>query len=390
MIKKKYILLILIIFTLIGLTVVVLTGKLKSDEELIKQLQSGNTGYHVFAFNQLVKRKSKKELVKLFRTSFLDIKRHAGESIFRQNNYLYKRAMSGDKWEFSMLIDKIRYKNMKKKLDEDDILSWANPFNDLKVFDSYNFEENSEQWEEWYNRIHKVLPKISRSSSKEFFKAINNKDPYVRLFAIKNLLDLSKNKEVEFPLKSLYPFLEDKNLFVKFSILNQLLNSNTNELDLTKLYPFLDDRNEKTRTLIFDFFEEKSSFSFDNNIKICKEWYKRILTIFPEMDRTNLEKLKKELNNEDYYVRLFILQSLFDYYKSLTPMGYCISESNQTIFKEKVKKAKEKNKKQKRKQQAFQKKFIIILEKMTKDKNKDVENRAKHFLKKLFPQWEQH
>ena len=94
--------------------------------------------------------------------------------------YLYNLSMSGKKWAFDELVSKERNAKLKE--------TYSRCFISIDGFgrfdDRHNFGKDPEKWKEWYKRIHKVLPNMKSSSNEALTAAIDNKDPWVRLFTL--------------------------------------------------------------------------------------------------------------------------------------------------------------------------------------------------------------
>ena len=97
--------------------------------------------------------------------------------------YLYNLAMSGKEWAFDMLVSPERNAKLEKVYAKCPI-----PIDGFERFeDLHNFGKDSGKWKAWYKRIHKVLPQMSASSNDKLTTALDDKDPWVRLFAVREL-----------------------------------------------------------------------------------------------------------------------------------------------------------------------------------------------------------
>jgi len=176
---------------------------LTEDENTLKKyrpmLTKGDMWKKQKYFSILCHIKNKNILKKLFNNDFVKLADGHPFLCSIVDSRLYDNAMSGESWAIEVLLNKDRYEKMEKiysKLHVEDI------FVKLQNKIGHKFGNNSKKWKEWFKRVQKIFPKLEKTNTEKLKNNLDNKDPWVRLFALNMLIKRLKGSYLEEILKN--------------------------------------------------------------------------------------------------------------------------------------------------------------------------------------------
>jgi hypothetical protein len=159
------------------------------------------------AFAMLCGMRDDVKLRKLFTTDFLEEAaknpRFCTELL---DASLYDFAMSGKTWAFEEFLSTRKMAKLRLVYGNPTVPS---PYSRLE--DDWGFGENGEKWMRWFKEVRKSLPRMKKSSNEELESALDSKNAWVRLFALKEIVTRSWNDTFASLAVLLRKFSQDPN-----------------------------------------------------------------------------------------------------------------------------------------------------------------------------------